>query len=157
MFYYVCVIYTQVVFHSPSTIISQVLQARQNNHQRFPLHGEEETWFQERQSRGARWVMGILTISPPTDPVLCCAVECDPARDSWDYSPHTGLLRHEQAGKCLKVTRTPLKLWLKECNSRDTEQKWHWTHFDDDGLFLSVNEEQKDGDKDNNNTPRTDL
>ena len=101
--------------------------------------------------------MGILTISPPTDPMLCCAVECDPARDSWDYSPHTGLLRHEQAGKCLKVTRTPLKLWLKECNSRDTEQKWHWTHFDDDGLFLSVNEEQKDADKDNNNTPRTDL
>jgi len=84
-------------------------------------------------------------------------VECDPARDSWDYSPHTGLLRHEQAGKCLKVTRTPLKLWLKECNSRDTEQKWHWTHFDDDGLFLSVNEEQKDGEKDDNNTPRTDL
>ena len=102
-------------------------------------------------------ITASLAACPPTDPVLCCAVECDPGRDSWDYSPHTGLLRHEQAGKCLKVTRTPLKLWLKECNSRDTEQKWHWTHFDDDGLFLSVNEEQKDGDKDNNNTPRTDL
>merc|ERR1712216_722773 len=63
-------------------------------------------------------------------------VPCDPSKDSWDYSPHSGLLKHEQSAKCLKVTRTPLKLWLKECNSRDTEQKWFWSNFDDEGLFL---------------------
>ena len=85
------------------------------------------------------------------------SVPCD-GQDSWDYNPHTAALKHEQSGKCLKVTRSPLKLWLKECNSKDTEQKWYWSNFDDDGVFLS--DEDEDDDEPNNNdsnTPRTDL
>jgi len=82
-------------------------------------------------------------------------VPCDPSKDSWDYSPHSGLLKHEQSAKCLKVTRTPLKLWLKECNSRDTEQKWFWSNFDDEGLFLGE-DENPEAEADSS-THRTDL
>ena len=35
--------------------------------------------------------------------IITFAVRCDPSQDSWDYSPHSGLLKHEQSGKCLKV------------------------------------------------------
>ena len=87
--------------------------------------------------------------------IITFAVKCDPSQDSWDYSPHSGLLKHEQSGKCLKVTRTPLKLWLKDCNSRDTEQKWFWSNFDDEGLFLGESEDtEAEADL---STPRTDL
>ena len=40
------------------------------------------------------------------------AVPCDPSRDSWDYSPHTGLLKHAQSAKCLKVDVIPLLFFL---------------------------------------------
>ena len=54
-----------------------------------------------------------------------------------------------------QVTRTPLKLWLKECNSRDTEQKWFWSNFDDEGLFLGESDDTEvEADP---STPRTDL
>ena len=54
-----------------------------------------------------------------------------------------------------QVTRTPLKLWLKECNSRDTEQKWFWSNFDDEGLFLGE-DENPEAEADSS-THRTDL
>ena len=38
------------------------------------------------------------------------------------------------AGLCLKVTRSPLKLWLLPCNPGDTEQKWFFTNFDEEGI-----------------------
>lgn len=77
---------------------------------------------------------------------------CD-GEDSWDYSPHSALLRHRQADLCLQVTRTPLKLWLVKCDQRDTTQRWHFTNFDDEGLFV------KTGDTGHTEatTPRTDL
>lgn len=80
-------------------------------------------------------------------------VPCD-GEDSWDYNPHTAALKHEQSGKCLKVTRHPLKLWLKECDSKDTEQKWFWTNYDEDGVFLN---QEDDSNADDHSTPRTDL
>jgi len=61
-------------------------------------------------------------------------VPCD-GKDTWDYNPRSALLKHEESGLCLKVTRTPLKLWLKSCNMQDTEQKWYFTNFDEEGLF----------------------
>ena len=79
---------------------------------------------------------------------LSITVECD-GGDTWDYSPHSALLRHQQSNLCLKVTRTPLKLWLKECNQQDKEQKWYFTNYDDQGLFNTARPES--------NTPRTDL
>ena len=80
------------------------------------------------------------------------SVPCD-GGDSWDYNVHSGLLRHEQSDKCLKVTRTPLKLWLKPCNSQDTEQRWFFSEFDDQGVFISDDDE----DDQEEATPRTDL
>ena len=55
-----------------------------------------------------------------------------------------------------QVTRSPLKLWLKECNSRDTEQKWFWSNFDDEGLFLGEDQELE-AEVADPSTPRTDL
>jgi len=63
-------------------------------------------------------------------------VPCD-GSDRWEYDPRSGLLRHQQAELCLKVTRSPLKLWLKPCSNQDTEQKWYFTHYDDQGLFVT--------------------
>ena len=79
---------------------------------------------------------------------LFIAVHCD-GGDTWNYSPHSALLRHQQSNLCLKVTRSPLKLWLKECNQQDKEQKWYFTNYDDQGLFNTARPES--------NTPRTDL
>ena len=79
---------------------------------------------------------------------LFIAVHCD-GGDTWSYSPHSALLRHQQSNLCLKVTRSPLKLWLKECNQQDKEQKWYFTNYDDQGLFDTARPES--------NTPRTDL
>ena len=75
-------------------------------------------------------------------------VQCD-GQDHWDYNVHNGLLRHEESDLCLKVTRSPLKLWLKPCNSQDTEQRWFFTEFDDQGVFISEEEDES--------TPRSDL
>ena len=75
-------------------------------------------------------------------------MECD-GRDTWDYSPHSALLRHRQSNLCLKVTRSPLKLWLVECSQQDKEQKWYFTNYDDQGLFRGAGP--------GTNTPRTDL
>ena len=61
--------------------------------------------------------------------------KCD-SLDTWDYSPRTALLKHVQTDLCLKVTRTPLKLWLVKCSSQDTQQKWYFTKFDEEGLFM---------------------
>ena len=77
------------------------------------------------------------------------AVPCD-GEDTWAYNPHSGLLRHKESHRCLRVTRTPLKLWLVECDQRDSLQKWYFTNFDDQGLFVSQEAAQ-------DTTARTDL
>jgi hypothetical protein len=43
----------------------------------------------------------------------------------------------------LKVTRTPLKLWLLPCNPTDTEQKWFFTNYSEDGI-PHIEEEQEE-------------
>jgi len=53
---------------------------------------------------------------------------------TWDYDPRTGLMKHDHSGLCLKVTRTPLKLWLKPCKMEDTEQRWYFTNYEDEGI-----------------------
>ena len=34
----------------------------------------------------------------------------------------------------VKVTRHPLKLWLVDCDKSDTEQKWYFTNYNEDGI-----------------------
>jgi len=60
-------------------------------------------------------------------------VDCDDA-DLWNYDPRTGALQELESGMCLKVTRDPLKLWLVKCKTTDTEQRWYFTHYDDEGI-----------------------
>ena len=36
--------------------------------------------------------------------------------------------------ECIKVTRHPLKLWLVDCDKSDTEQKWYFTSYNEDGI-----------------------
>lgn len=64
-------------------------------------------------------------------------VPCSEA-DLWKYEPRLGMLEHLDTSTCLKVTRTPLKLWLVACNKLDTEQRWFFTHYDEDGLHKSL-------------------
>jgi len=64
-------------------------------------------------------------------------IPCEDA-DIWKYDPRSGLLEHFDSGSCLKVTRNPLKLWLVACNKMDTEQKWFFTNYDEDGLHNSL-------------------
>jgi len=54
--------------------------------------------------------------------------------DTWDYDPRSGLMKHEASDRCLRVTRTPLKLWLTRCDKSETEQKWYFTRWDDEGI-----------------------
>jgi hypothetical protein len=53
----------------------------------------------------------------------------------------------------LKVTRTPLKLWLVECNSGDTEQKWFFTNYDEEGIPHRSLSSQEEGEEE----PRDEL
>merc|ERR1719483_1953766 len=68
-------------------------------------------------------------------------VSCE-EKDTWDYDPRTGLLKHEQSDMCLKVTRSPLKLWLKPCSVQDTEQRWFFTRWEDDGIVKLKSQEK---------------
>ena len=60
-------------------------------------------------------------------------MDCEEA-GLWSYEPRTGALQLLETGECLKVTRTPLKLWLVPCSPTDTEQKWFFTHYDEEGI-----------------------
>lgn len=79
-------------------------------------------------------------------------VELGPCEDSslpesymkWDYDPRSGLMKHEHSGMCLKVTRSPLKLWLKPCNAQDTEQKWFFTQYEEEGIVETERRMAKD-------------
>jgi len=73
-------------------------------------------------------------------------VPCD-GKDTWDYNPKSGHLTHRESEKCLRVTRTPLKLWLVSCNVQDPEQKWYFTNYDQGGLFWKQKEEELKKDK----------
>ena len=50
------------------------------------------------------------------------------------------------------MTRTPLKLWLLECNPGDTEQKWFFTNYDEEGIphrsFSGLEDEEEEEEKD---------
>jgi hypothetical protein len=32
------------------------------------------------------------------------------------------------------IFSSPLKLWLSPCNRSDTEQKWYFTNYDEEGI-----------------------
>ena len=34
----------------------------------------------------------------------------------------------------MSFNRSPLKLWLLPCNNADTEQKFYFTNYDEDGI-----------------------
>ena len=70
-------------------------------------------------------------------------VSCDSQTDFWTYDPRLALLQHTHTGLCLKVTRSPLKLWLQPCNNADTEQKWYFTNYDEDGIPPLLEEEEE--------------
>jgi len=64
--------------------------------------------------------------------------------DTWTYDPRLAQLEHDQTGLCLKVTRQPLKLWLEPCNKGDTEQKWFFTNYDENGIPpISISEHEE--------------
>jgi len=54
--------------------------------------------------------------------------------DQWQYEARSGLLRHVSTQKCLAVTREPLLLWLLPCERADTQQKWYFTHYQEEGI-----------------------
>jgi len=56
------------------------------------------------------------------------------SQDTWEYDPRKAMLMHQPSGKCLRVTRSPLKLWLVDCLDNDTQQKWYFTNYDNEGL-----------------------
>jgi len=70
-------------------------------------------------------------------------VECDDA-DLFSYEPRTGAIQHFDSGLCVKVTRSPLKIWLVACNAMDTEQKWFFTNFDEDGIPRLQEQEEEE-------------
>ncbi len=46
------------------------------------------------------------------------------------------------------MTRTPLKLWLVPCNPGDTEQKWFFTQYDEEGIPHPPQEDQQEDPRD---------
>ena len=40
--------------------------------------------------------------------------------------------------------RSPLKLWLVPCNHSDTQQKWYFTNYDEDGIPPVYSEDHDD-------------
>ena len=84
----------------------------------------------------------------------------------WDYDPRLALLQHRLSGLCLRVTRyscccrdsevmttsllcrTPLQLWLVECNKADTQQKWFFTNFEENGIpDIGESEDDEEGEE----------
>ena len=78
-------------------------------------------------------------------------VKCEDATaDIWGYDPRDANLHHLDSDLCLKVTRSPLKLWLVKCNRADTEQKWYFTHYAEEGIPPHTEEEYEILDDDSN-------
>ena len=78
---------------------------------------------------------------------------CEAEREVWSYDPRLALLQHSHTGLCLKVTRQPLKLWLQPCNHADTEQKWYFTNFEEEGIpQINSQEEQLEADEEERHT-----
>jgi polypeptide N-acetylgalactosaminyltransferase len=75
-------------------------------------------------------------------------IECDNA-DIWSYDARDASLRHSDTDMCLKVTREPLLLWLVKCNRADTEQKWYFTNYEEEGIppYKEVEEDYDDTDE----------
>jgi hypothetical protein len=46
-----------------------------------------------------------------------------------------------------KFFRSPLKLWLSPCNHSDTEQKWYFTNYEEEGIPAIEEEEETDHDE----------
>ena len=43
--------------------------------------------------------------------------------------------------------RSPLKLWLSPCNHSDTEQKWYFTNYEEEGIPAIEEVEENDHDE----------
>ena len=86
-----------------------------------------------------------------------------PCMDLWFYDPRLAQLQHTHSGLCLKVTRSvpaltnrntvkyrgslyrsPLKLWLVPCNNADTEQKFYFTNYNEDGIPPILEEDMEE-------------
>jgi len=109
----------------------------------FDCHGDKgnQYWYYRADGRITRdWMCMVrrrkgskndnhVELGPCEDPNL------PPEYMSWDYDSKSGLLKHRHSGLCLKVTRTPLKLWLKPCRGEDPDQRWFFTQYEEEGLI----------------------
>ena len=41
-------------------------------------------------------------------------------------------------------SRSPLKLWLSPCNHSDTEQKWYFTNYEEEGIPAITDQAEHD-------------
>ena len=40
--------------------------------------------------------------------------------------------------------RSPLKLWLEKCDNSDTQQKWYFTNYDEEGIPAVTDQEEEE-------------
>jgi len=106
----------------------------------FDCHGEKgnQYWYYRSDGRLTRDFLCIgKTGDESTHQNDVELVECD-TDDIWNYDARTGQLQHVPSGSCLRVTRTPLKLWLVTCRPGDTEQQWWFTNYNEEGIHRDI-------------------
>jgi len=112
----------------------------------FDCHGEKgnQYWYYRSDGRITRDFLCIgkkPSISKNTNDIEL--VPCD-TDDIWAYNPQTGQLQHAPSGSCLRVTRSPLQLYLETCRPGATEQQWWFTNYDESGWHSNSEEEDYD-------------
>merc|ERR1719219_953958 len=106
----------------------------------FDCHGEKgnQYWYYRSDGRLTRDFLCIgKTGDESTHQNDVELVECD-TDDIWNYDARTGQMQHVPSGSCLRVTRTPLKLWLVTCRPGDTEQQWWFTNYNEEGIHRDI-------------------
>lgn len=97
----------------------------------FDCHGEKgnQYWSYRADGRLGHDMLCASARSPNSENESALELQpCDNA-DRWEYDPRLARLQHLDSGLCLRVTRSPLLLWLVQCEASDTEQKWYFTHY----------------------------
>jgi len=105
----------------------------------FDCHGEKgnQYWYYRSDGRISHDILCISAREPgedeenQEDQSALQLTTCERA-DRWEYDPRRAMLIHQPSGNCIRVTRTPLKLWLMPCELSDTQQKWYFTKYQDE-------------------------
>jgi len=102
----------------------------------FDCHGEKgnQYWYYRADGRISHDIL-CIGASKKNDPEASPLqlVPCETA-DRWSYDPRLALLTHQPTNNCLRVTREPLLLWLVPCEPSDTQQKWYFTIYQEEGF-----------------------